>query len=60
MRKFIEEILKQDFNENYQIIFDNSELLQYIDKKNKCNNWQFQIKIKFRKYLCNICSYVFL
>ena len=33
MRKFIEEILKEDFKENYENIFENSELLQYIDKK---------------------------
>ena len=31
MRKFIEEILKEDFKENYENIFQNSELLQYID-----------------------------
>ncbi len=33
MRKFIEEILKEDFSEDFETIFQNSELLQYIDKK---------------------------
>ncbi|MDO5581729.1 MAG: hypothetical protein Q4G69_11420 [Planctomycetia bacterium] len=32
---FIENILKTDFSENYQSVYDNSPLLQYLDKKMK-------------------------
>lgn len=33
MREFIEEILKEDFNKDYEKIYNNSPLIQYIDKK---------------------------
>ncbi len=33
--EFIETILKEEFSQNYQIIYDNSPLLQYLDKKMK-------------------------
>lgn len=33
MREFIEEILKEDYQDNYQNIFNNSPLIQYLDSK---------------------------
>ena len=57
MRKFIEEILKEDFKENYENIFQNSELLQYIDKKTNAITGNS----KSRKNLGNIYAiYAFL
>lgn len=57
MRKFIEEILKSDFKENYENIFQNSELLQYIDKKTNAITGNS----KSRKNLGNIYAiYAFL
>lgn len=57
MRKFIEEILKSDFKENYKNIFKNSELLQYIDKKTNAITGNS----KSRKNLGNIYAiYAFL
>lgn len=33
MREFVEEILKEDYKENFEYIFKNSPLLQYLDSK---------------------------
>ena len=32
-RPFIEEILKDTYGDDYQIIFDKAPLIQYLDKK---------------------------
>lgn len=57
MRRFIEEILKEDFKENYENIFQNSELLKYIDKKTNAITGNS----KSRKNLGNIYAiYAFL
>ena len=33
MRTFIEDILKEDYNDEYKSVYENSPLIQYIDKK---------------------------
>ena len=47
---FVEEILKADFSENYQLIYDESLLLQYLDKKMKAVHGNS----KTRRSLANI------
>ena len=47
---FIEQILKEEFDEQYQQIYDKSELLQYLDKKMKAVHGNS----KTRRSLANI------
>lgn len=37
---FIREILKEDFPEDFQQIYEESMLLQYLDKKNEGGTWR--------------------
>ena len=48
--EFIEEILKEDYAENYKYIYDNSALIQYLDKKMKAVHGDS----KTRRSLANI------
>lgn len=48
--KFIKEILKEEFPQNYQFIYDNSPLMQYLDKKMKAVHGDS----KSRRNLANI------
>ena len=36
---FVRNILQEDFPKEYRIIYDNSLLLQYLDKKNESGSW---------------------
>ena len=48
--QFVKEILESEFNENYQTIYDNSLLIQYLDKKMKAVHGNS----KTRRSLANI------
>lgn len=47
---FVEDILKEQYPEEYQIIYDNNKLLQYLDKKMKAVHGNS----KTRRSLANI------
>lgn len=47
---FVKEILKEDFGDEYQLVYDNSPLLQYLDKKMKAVHGNS----KTRRSLANI------
>ena len=37
---FVKEILETDYPSNYQKIYDENKLLQYLDKKNESCSWK--------------------
>lgn len=54
--KQIDEILKRYFVDDFEQIFKNSELLQYINIKNKISKQRVKSERKFWQFVCHLCS----
>ena len=57
---FIKDIIESEFLDNYQLVYDNSNLIQYLDKKMGAVHGDSKKKKKSCKHLCNLFDIAFL
>ena len=57
---FVADILKREYSQDFQKVYDNSPLLQYFGQENEGSSWKQQNEKKPSKYLCYLFNFVFL